>query len=129
MTGKKPIIKLTNIFLYLAVLYYLLPFSPVNLYLFTHKQSTASFCQAGNKTSDAFSYHKLQVKSTASFINKDKNRFDVEAILSITPALQKISFSFASCSSHYLIFHSDPLIYYNSNRGPPALRSFSYTQS
>ena|ERR1700749_130403 len=128
MTGKKTIIKFADIFIYILVLYYLLPFSPINLYLSAHQQTT-SFYEAKNEKPDVLSYNKIRVNNNTSFVNKDKNRFDVEALISIRPLLQKVSFSFVKYSFHYLIFQSDPLIYCNSNRGPPALRSFSYSQS
>jgi hypothetical protein len=116
--------KITTTFLYLAVLYYLLPFSPLYLYSLSKEKNTVAFHSIKKEKKDP-AFNNAFFKREPPF-SKDRNRFDVDCALSVSPAIKCIEFNFSKKHFPYLISHYDLSASLNSNRGPPVLNAISF---
>ncbi len=120
MLSGKPIKKIVCILSYLILLYYLLPFRPIYLYYIAHHKSASIVHDNKNESEQLLAGNKSLLKSADSFPQKDRSRFDLDHPLLIHPVLEKFVFSYKQISFSYpRICYADPLLFYNSNRGPP----------
>jgi hypothetical protein len=113
--------KITTTYLYLAVLYYLLPFSPLYLYNLSKEKNTVAFHYIKKEKKDP-AFRNVFFKREPPF-SKDRSRFDVDCALSVSPSIKCIEFNFSKKYLPYLISHYDLSASLNSNRGPPVRSS------
>jgi hypothetical protein len=111
--------KITTTFLYIGVLYYLLPFSPLYLYSLSKEKNQVAFHYVKNQEKGQ-GVNYVFFKREPPF-SKDRNRFDVDCALSITPSIKCIEFDYPKQYLPYLFSDYDLSTSLNSNRGPPCV--------
>jgi len=124
MKLNKTIKKSTSILLYVIVLYYLLPFRPLYIYYTSLNNTSQEYFKQDNKTSNApensgvFTSELNYNKDT--FPQKEKVRFFFDSFFIVSPHYNSVvSFTKEEIHSYLKSTYQNPLVYYNSGRGPP----------
>jgi hypothetical protein len=112
--------KSTCIFSYIILLYYLLPFRPAYIYYSSQQKSASSFYYNLSENKKTFADNKCFKKNDDTFPKKGRIRFDLDDNFKIDPVFEGLLVAYKKViSSESHIQYVNPLVYCNSNRGPP----------
>jgi len=113
-----------SILLYTIVLYYLLPFRPLYLYYTSLNNTSQEYFKHDNKSTNApessgvFTSELNYNKDT--FPQKEKVRFFFDSVFIVSPYyVSVVSLTKEEIQSYLESTYQNPLVYYNSSRGPP----------
>ena len=124
---QNPIInKSTSIVLYAIVLYYLLPFRPLYIYYTSLNNTTQEYYQQDTKaTNNSESSGVLASElhnNKDTFPQKEKVRFFFDSFFIVSPHYNTVvSFTKEEIHSYLQYTYQNPLVFYNSSRGPPVV--------